>query len=351
MHLGCWLRLLWIIILSARDTLVPLLLPESIIDIFITALFMIYVVVKTFNLTLDIGTKLIRQKKIMMLWEWIKSFINADNFLRSTQCKRHNHTCSSQYCPRYITPRKKGRQSRIAYKNKRPFDQIFTCKAVTQDKESSVTPDSTDNSSNDSKLLHIDSDSFIIGVDSHASRCIDNNIAHFVGPLEPVCHSKVKGIKGWLDIKGKGTVHWQIEDDEGRKHMLVINDVLYVPDVPTCLLSPQHWMQQAKDFYPIKHGTWCAIYHDECILHWKQQKYKRMLSWDPQTNTAQFRLAGGATCYHVFAATHDASQDIEHNEHVIFIANADANAGPHVIPEDDDEDKGERTHADLTGTS
>jgi hypothetical protein len=40
--------------------------------------------------------------------------------------------------------------------------------------------------------------------------------------------------------------------------------------------------------------------------------------------------------YHAFAAVYDTSQAIELNEHIIFATNTDT--GPHLIPDDNDED-------------
>ncbi len=58
---------------------------------------------------------------------------------------------------------------------------------------------------------------------------------------------QVDGISDGLEIVGKGTFKFNIKDDEGRQHTIRIKNSLYVPDMRRCLLSPQHWAQEAGD--------------------------------------------------------------------------------------------------------
>ncbi len=66
---------------------------------------------------------------------------------------------------------------------------------------------------------------------------------------------EVEGIKQGLDIKGIGTFKFKLEDDNCKMHEIKILNSLFVPDLKRCLLSPQHWMQEAKDNYPMHKGT------------------------------------------------------------------------------------------------
>jgi hypothetical protein len=64
--------------------------------------------------------------------------------------------------------------------------------------------------------LHFDSDSFIIGVDNHASRSISNNIDHFITALRSPETAFIQGVGGeLLTVKGEGTLVWHIKDDKG----------------------------------------------------------------------------------------------------------------------------------------
>jgi hypothetical protein len=68
-----------------------------------------------------------------------------------------------------------------------------------------------------------DSDSSLIQVVSGASRSISNCKAHFesLEPIDPKGSHKISGPTGEESpIKGKGTLKWKIEDDDGAVHMI-----------------------------------------------------------------------------------------------------------------------------------
>ena len=86
-------------------------------------------------------------------------------------------------------------------------------------------------------------------------------------------------------MRGFGTVRWKITDDNGQVYNITIKGRLYVPDMYACLLSPQHWAQQAADNFPMKRGTWCATYGDACVIQWNQRKFTNTINYDSNTNT------------------------------------------------------------------
>ena len=59
----------------------------------------------------------------------------------------------------------------------------------------------------------------------------------------------VQGISEGLEIVGTGTFVFDIEDDNRGLHTIKIKNSLFVPDLRFCLLSPQHWAQEAGDNY------------------------------------------------------------------------------------------------------
>ena len=85
-----------------------------------------------------------------------------------------------------------------------------------------------------------DSDSFKIGVDSHASKTISKNSSRHISYITPTSKTILSGVGGNLKVKKVGTVRWKIEDDDGKEHDLIIKGCLYVPDMTSCLLYPQH---------------------------------------------------------------------------------------------------------------
>ena len=58
-------------------------------------------------------------------------------------------------------------------------------------------------------------DSFIIGIDNHASTIISNISSHLVGAITPVKGKMVKYFGGIVEARGEGGIIWKIEDDDG----------------------------------------------------------------------------------------------------------------------------------------
>ena len=169
-----------------------------------------------------------------------------------TQVQKHKRW----RCRRYISAKREGKQQRIG--NKCKIKHNFHIVKVTT-YEVSSTSTSTGNEKYKPKYK-LDSDSYMIGIDHHASRCISNDIYHFITALTPTPRSYLRGVTSNLKVKGEGTLVWSIDDDQGRSHKIKIKNCLYVPGLPSCMTSPQHWADQADDNYPRPDGTWCATY-------------------------------------------------------------------------------------------
>jgi hypothetical protein len=110
---------------------------------------------------------------------------------------------------------------------------------------------------------------------------------------------QVDGISDGLEIAGKGTFKFNIKDNGGRQHTIRITNSLYVPDLRRCLLSPQHWAQEAGD-----EQTWIELKRQwpyDCVLHWNGGK--KTIPHQPSTNVPVFYTASSSTHYRAFAAT------------------------------------------------
>ena len=112
--------------------------------------------------------------------------------------------------------------------------------------------------------LHFDSDSFPIGVDNQASRCMANAPHLFEDLRLMPGHEKVDGIGEGLEVKGTGTLVLRIQDDNGKTHVIHIPNSLYLPGLRQCLLLPQHWAQEAKAMGN-KGKTWMENYWDKSM--------------------------------------------------------------------------------------
>ncbi len=113
---------------------------------------------------------------------------------------------------------------------------------------------------------HFDSDSFPVGVDNHASRCMGNNKRRFENLVLARTAQRVGGISKVLSIEGKGTLVINVNDNTGKPHCVKIPNSLYLPGLRMCLLSPQHWAQEARDDYPLPNDTRMENNPHSCVL-------------------------------------------------------------------------------------
>ena len=68
---------------------------------------------------------------------------------------------------------------------------------------------------------------------------MSGNLNHFEDMFAVKHHVSVIGNQG-LQAKGKGTLVFKLEDDQGRVSTIKLPDSLYVPGLPCPLLVPRH---------------------------------------------------------------------------------------------------------------
>jgi hypothetical protein len=113
----------------------------------------------------------------MTLWTWMRSFmILVDMFLGHRHTRR-KHRNNKHHCPRYYIRHIKGKSSRARWR--RSQNQLHVFYTFASQKITTTNK----NLRKDAHQVHFDSDSFIIGIDNHASRSISNNIDHFTTAL------------------------------------------------------------------------------------------------------------------------------------------------------------------------
>jgi hypothetical protein len=108
---------------------------------------------------------------------------------------------------------------------------------------------------------------------------------------------EVNGIGDGLETMGKGTFVFSLADDNGKVHTIKIPNSLFLPGLRQCLLSPQHWVQEAKDGQ-----TWMGNFECECVLNWHGLGTKTV-PFDSSTNTPIFTTAPSSHAYQAFATT------------------------------------------------
>jgi hypothetical protein len=129
------------------------------------------------------------------------------------------------------------------------------------------------------------------------------NAPHLFEDLKLKEVGEAKGIKLGLDINGRGTFKFKIEDDNGKMHKIKTPNSLYVPDLKRCLLSPQHWLQEAKDNYPRPKGTQMKQDDEYYLLIWGQAKYRKLVPYDPSFNVPIMYTISSLHAYCTFTTT------------------------------------------------
>jgi hypothetical protein len=83
-------------------------------------------------------------------------------------------------------------------------------------------------------------------IDSGASCCVTSYIEDFIHQPTPMQNTTVKGISGGLTDLGRGTVQLKIHQESKENIILTIDNVIYAPDCPIRLISPQQLDRQSK---------------------------------------------------------------------------------------------------------
>jgi hypothetical protein len=104
-----------------------------------------------------------------------------------------------------------------------------------------------------------------------------------------------------------GTFKSKIKDNNGMTHEIKLQNSLYVPELRRCLLSPQHWVQEAKDNYPRPKGTRMDQDDEYYYLNWGQAKYWKSVPYNPLINVPIMYTAALLRAYCAgFATTFEA---------------------------------------------
>jgi hypothetical protein len=153
--------------------------------------------------------------------------------------------------------------------------------------------------------IGFNSDLFPIGINTHASRCMAN-APHLFEDLRLSDKGKVQGINDGLEIKGKGTFKFKIEDENGQMHKIKIPNSLYLPGLERCLLLPQHWAPEAGDEHPLPEDTWCKNMATHNILFWDQKRFQKLIPRSSLMNTLVSYTSPSSRAYRAFASTFEA---------------------------------------------
>jgi hypothetical protein len=83
-------------------------------------------------------------------------------------------------------------------------------------------------------------------IDSGASCCVTPYIEDFIHQPTPIQNTTLKGIAGGLTALGRGTVQLKVHQENKENIILIIYNLIYAPECPIRLISPQQLHRQSK---------------------------------------------------------------------------------------------------------
>jgi hypothetical protein len=192
----------------------------------------------------------------------------------------------------------------------------------------------------------MDTDSYYFAVDTCTSETICKHKELFVGDIKSCKKIFVQGVAGKVQVTGDGTIKLRITDDDGLEHDLLVHNVLYVPESPINLISPQRWLQGTKN----PNGTGEITVGESTLLFWDDRKYTKLIPHQPSlgipvmsvndgyTKTAALFTAAletMPTCYQPCSSHHsylNTSQTIPIQDTVHIIPIEDDDLSIHQLP-------------------
>ncbi len=187
--------------------------------------------------------------------------------------------------------------------------------------------------------LQFDTDSFAIGIDTYASFCMSPELGDFI-PESLQQLSEVKRVQPYgkegptIQVKMKGTIKWNIEDNDGRTHEFTIPNSLYVPDGNMRLLSPQHWAAtriRANYTKREKDLTHSVQHWDRNVLRWgRHGQYAKTIYNNKRSRVPTMYSAAGTSGFNEY---HSIVQHHTNTAYMTCMTCCEAN----VISDDEEE--------------
>ena len=184
------------------------------------------------------------------------------------------------------------------------------------------------------EILPDDADCYQFAIDTCTTFHICKHRELFVNGITESDNLFVQGIGGKTKVTGYGTIKIRLIDDTGRKHDLLISNVLYVPESPTNLISPQKWSLSCED----KNGTGELTGGESTILFWDKKQFFKFIPHHPQMGIPIITVNDGFTVASAMLGGL-INQPLVPSYLETSTVVKDGNKQLHVIPLDDDEDE------------
>ena len=124
----------------------------------------------------------------------------------------------------------------------------------------------------DVSTMNLDTDSYQVAIDTCTSESICREKELFAGKIHNHQRLYIQGVGGKVKVTGVGSLKFRIIDDDGVTHDLLIHNVLYVPESPVNLISPQRWSETSTNL----DGTGGVT-----ILFWDNKQFTKLIPHNP----------------------------------------------------------------------
>ena len=117
----------------------------------------------------------------------------------------------------------------------------------------------------------------------------------------------LENARGWggkISIASIGTLAINIDDENGWIHLVQIPKSIYMPNLPTTLICPQHCAQQDMTSHPWSpEGIVCYMMAKAMVLKWDQCKFYKTIRQSQAMNTPTFFTSPDANLYEISACS------------------------------------------------
>ena len=126
-----------------------------------------------------------------------------------------------------------------------------------------------------SEGINVDFDSTNFAIDLGSSDHVCSVKSLFVGEITPLENVNLQGVGGVIPASGFGTIQFTVIDDDDLVHQFTIHNVLYVPQAPMNLLSPQKWVAGRSEKERESRGAFSITFDDVTILTWDNRTFTK----------------------------------------------------------------------------
>ena len=182
----------------------------------------------------------------------------------------------------------------------------------------------------------IDEDSYQFVIDTGTTFHICKSKELFLGGIKKAKDIWIKGVGGKVKVRGYGSIKVTVTDDNSNECDLVISNVLYVPESPTNLLSPQLWSETSSK----PTGTGEMTIGGLTMLFWNNHEHTKMVPHHPELKLPILTVNNGLALREVLLRSNFTQPSIPtalNTSTPVLCRDPDGAQRVHVIPLDDDD--------------